>query len=660
MKGYHSVRFESKKQEINRARTVTGVPTVISMFSGAGGLDLGFSMAGFRLLLSTDNDPYAEKTHRRNWSGVPFILEDARRLTVQQILRATKNRRPDVLIGGPPCQGFSTLGARQSSDPRNELIDEFARVADELRPQAVVVENVRAISTEYHGRYRDYVVKRLGDVGYRMSFQILDAADYGVPQIRKRAIFVGFANPRIDYSFPIPTHGSEETPYTTVGEAIMDLANRGTEVPNHSSLRHTDTVVARYKLIPEGGMLPPPSELPPEIRRKNFGSTYKRMHRERPSLTIVPGNNALPIHPTLDRSLTPREAARLQSFPDEYVFEGDRRRQCILVGQAVPPVLGMAIAQSVADRLIPLNEAGIPTTANGKVKDNLLSNKSKKRPRHREYDFVDLFSGVGGFSTGLSRAGFRSILAADMDKRVAEAHELNFPDTPFIQGDLGLPEVQAAVVEAVGTEPFAVVGGPPCQGFSVFGKRRMARSRNLDPRKDPRNVLVFSFIDMVSKLNPRWVVMENVAGFASLDNGSFVTRVVDELHSIGYGQVEYRILNSADFGVPQKRKRFVLIANRTGHIIPWPKKKFFENPSDWQSPYRTTGEAISELASDSSLERYTSHVPMKHRPMMIERYKLIKEGERLDVDSLDERLLKGYRTQRVKNFSHVYRRLHRD
>lgn len=659
------MRFESKEDESRRARTVQGVPTAIAMFSGAGGLDLGFRMAGFRLLLSTDNDPYAEKTHKRNWANVPFILEDARKLTIERILEATNNRRPDVLIGGPPCQGFSTLGARLSSDPRNVLVDAFVRVAEALRPQAVVIENVRAIATEYQGRYRDYVLQRLSDAGYRMFFQVLDAADYGVPQFRKRAFFVGFANQRIAYEFPRPTHGVKGAPYANVGDAIMDLADQGPEVPNHMPLRHTAKVIARYKLIPEGGMLPPPSELPPEIRRTNFGSTYKRMHRERPSLTIVPGNNALPVHPTLDRSLTPREAARLQSFPDDYIFEGDRRRQCILVGQAVPPLLGRAVAKSITERLIPLSgERAVakPNPDGDVVAVRTATIRGGKVPSDSTngLGFVDLFCGAGGFTVGLARAGLKPLLGVDMDERVAEAHAVNFPYSPFIKGDLGLPEVQDAVVEAVGREPFLVVGGPPCQGFSVFGKRRMAQSTNHDPRKDPRNYLVFCFLDVVARLNPRWVVMENVAGFASLDGGSFVQRVVQELRHLGYGRVEHRILDAADYGVPQRRKRFLLIANRSGHIIPWPKKKFFENPKDWQNPYRTVGEAITDLATDASLQAFTSHVPMNHGPLMVERYKLIPEGERLDVDALPNRLRKGYRTKRVKNFSHVYRRLHRD
>lgn len=668
MKKKNDFLLESGADRATRARTVKGVPTAVGLFVGAGGLDLGFRQAGFKLLAASDFEPQAESTHQLNWPGVPFILEDVRKLTVDRIAEATQGRRPDVVIGGPPCQGFSTLGSRLSADPRNDLVDAFIRIIDGLRPQAVVIENVRAIATEYNGRYRDYILARLKEVGYRVDFAVLNAADFGVPQLRRRAFFVGFADPRVQYAFPEPTHGPGLMPYETVGKAIMDLAKRGEEVPNHLVLKHSEKVVARYKLIKEGGMLPKASELPEEIRRENFGSTYKRLHRKMPALTIVPGNNALPVHPTLHRSLTPREAARIQSFPDDYVFTGDRRRQCILVGNAVPPLLAKVVAQSVWDRILPLKGAMAELRH---ARDQLVP-KQPAVPRraslhltaHIAEDapgFVDLFSGAGGFKIGFARAGLRPLVCADNNKKVHATHEHNYPNVPFVLGDLGLPEVQQAVVDAVGgRELFVVVGGPPCQGFSMFGKRRMAQGLGLDPRADPRNRLVFSYVDTVAKLKPRWVVMENVAGFASLDGGWFVEQVVLELKRIGYANVEYRVVDAADYGVPQHRKRFVLIANRTGHVIPWPKRKFFESPEDWQKPFRTVGEAIGDLADEASYRRLTCHVPMNHKPLQVERYKRIPEGGKLDIEALPPELRKGYRTDEVKNFSHVFKRLHRN
>ena len=142
---------EHRKALVRRARTIKGVPTALALFSGGGGLDLGFKFAGFKILAATDSDPYAAKTHAINWPGVPFILKDIRTLSVTEILEATSGRRPDVIIGGPPCEGFSTLGARLSADPRNLLVDSFVRIADALRPGAVVAIGTERLQNEAPG-----------------------------------------------------------------------------------------------------------------------------------------------------------------------------------------------------------------------------------------------------------------------------------------------------------------------------------------------------------------------------------------------------------------------------------------------------------------------------------------------------------------------------
>src|SRR5207248_579615 len=145
-------------------------------------------------------------------------------------------------------------------------------------------------------------------------------------QVRKRVFFLATRS-GAPFDWPTPSHAPEGQRglqcYRTVGDAIMDIVDvERSGLPNHSALNHSDKVVQRYRLIPEGGRLPAPQHLPASIRRRNFGNTYKRLHRDRPALTLVPGNNAFPVHPTEHRSLTPREAARLQGFPDSYVFEG--------------------------------------------------------------------------------------------------------------------------------------------------------------------------------------------------------------------------------------------------------------------------------------------------------------------------------------------------
>ena len=637
-------------------------PIAYTFFSGAGGLHLGLEQSGFDVILSTDIGIHQENTHKKNWPNCPFLRKDIRQLNAPELLKIAGGRRPNLIAGGPPCQGFSTLGDKLSSDPRNDLFSSYLRLAKDLEPEFILIENVKALTTMYGGRFSDWIKAKLLNLGYAVTCKVLNAADFGVPQIRNRAFFLGH---RIngEYSFPLPTHGHNKShKYENVGDWINDLINKNDKIPNHISLNHSNKVIERYNLIPEGGRLPPPEELPKHIRRKNFGNTYKRLHREKPSLTMVPGNNAFPIHPTLPRSLTPREAARLQSFPDEFIFTGDRRNQCILVGNAVPPLLAKAIGKSILDFA---NEHSweIKKTNNcekSTITKNIINLSTKKKKTNQD-NFIDLFSGAGGFSIGFTKVGFNPLLCVDFNPNVAATHKENFSQIPFLEANLSDKEIQNKIINKYSNKDIGViVGGPPCQGFSMFGKRRFVNTKNYNPASDKRNDLIFSYINIVSSLQPRWFVMENVPGFANLDSGRFLIKVIDCFKKIGYKNIEWQILNAAEYGVPQLRKRLVVIGNRTGHIIPWPKRKFFKDPEDWQKPFRTVGEVITDLSLKSSYENQTCHIPMKHKPLLVERYKYIEEGSRLDIDKLPKHLKKGYRTDKVKNYSHIFKRLHRN
>jgi len=644
-------------------------PTAICFFAGGGGMHLGLEHAGFNVILASDIERSSEETHKKNWPKIPFILGDIRELSADKLLKLTGGRSPDLIAGGPPCQGFSTLGDKLSSDPRNDLFEAYARLVDKLEPKCVLIENVKALSTMYKGRYLENIIKRFSGLGYAMFKTVLNAADYGVPQVRLRTFIFGtkLANP---YSFPKNTHNpSGVNPFTKVGDNIMDLVNKNeTEVQNHSALNHSEIVVKRYKLIPEGGRLPPPEELPEELRRKNFGNTYKRLNRETPSLTMVPGNNAFPIHPTLHRSLTPREAARLQTFPDGHIFVGNRKLQCILVGNAVPPLLAKVLGENIIKHMrneidsedgITQEEVIVCNYDNTSELESILGVSDLQKKSNSE-GFIDLFCGAGGFTIGLTRAGYKPILCADNNRDVALTHEKNYPNIPFLEGDLGDEKIQKVVERYVGNKEVAIVaGGPPCQGFSVFGKRRFVNTKGYKPHTDPRNNLVYAYLDVIRTVKPRWFIMENVPGIANLDGGLFLQSLISEFKSLGYVNTEAKILNAANYGVPQKRKRLIIIGNITGHIIPWPKKKFFQKPKDWQDAYRTVGEVISDLAEDSSQQAITCHVPMKHKPLLVERYGYIPEGGKLNVEALPTHLKKGYRTEKVKNYSHIFKRLHR-
>ncbi len=331
---------------------------IVDLFSGAGGLELGFEQAGYEVVFSTDLDENCEKVHLTNRPQIPFLRIDIHDLDAELIDKYV-TKEIDVLVGGPPCQGFSTIGKRISSDPnkrcqkdpRNTLFKEYIRILTYLKPKFFLMENVEGLLTRDKGTIFEEIKRTFAETGYEFNYIVLNAADYGVPQMRNRIFFYG-NRVGIKMFPPKPTHSENgETPWETVGSAIADLAEKDeTQANNHVPLKHGEINIRRYKLIPEGGRLPE-KDLPPELYRKNFGNTFKRLHRNKPSLTMVPGHNAFPIHPWLDRSLTVREAARIQTFPDDYVFVGPRDKQCMQVGNAVPPTLAKAWAEQIKKEL---------------------------------------------------------------------------------------------------------------------------------------------------------------------------------------------------------------------------------------------------------------------------------------------------------------------
>lgn len=326
--------------------------TLVDLFSGAGGFIVGFTKANFNVLFSTDFDKDCANVHRKNMPDVPFLESDIYDISEETLSQYIKED-VDVLVGGPPCQGFSTIGARVSSneerrhrkDPRNNLFRQYVRVLNYIKPKFFLMENVKGILTLDKGEAFKEIERVFKTTGYEFNVAILNAADYGIPQIRERVFIYGN---RVDIKMEAPKaeYGPELKPYKVVLDAIGDLADPNVKALNHVPLKHGEKNIRRYALIPEGGRMPE-DKLPPDLYRKNFGSTFKRLDRHKPSLTMVPGHNAFPIHPWLNRSLTVREAARIQTFPDDFEFMGPRQKQCMQVGNAVPPVLAYAWAQQL-------------------------------------------------------------------------------------------------------------------------------------------------------------------------------------------------------------------------------------------------------------------------------------------------------------------------
>jgi DNA (cytosine-5)-methyltransferase 1 len=267
----------------------------ISLFTGAGGLDIGFKEAGHNCLLASDIMKEAELTYSYNYPSVPFFREDIRQIPLDKFKKVIGDKEVDVIIGGPPCQGFSNMGNKNSSDPRNYLFENYVSLVNTFKPKCFLFENVKGLLTMFEGRFFENIVNSFLSIGYSISYTLIDSSLYGVPQKRERVFLMGTRLQHKKFNFPKPDvkpYGFLKS-FKNVGDAINDLANfENEEFPNHIILNHSDIVKRRYELIPEGGKLPKPEDLPEDIRRKNFGNTYTRLDRKTISSTIVPGNNA--------------------------------------------------------------------------------------------------------------------------------------------------------------------------------------------------------------------------------------------------------------------------------------------------------------------------------------------------------------------------------
>lgn len=362
-------------------------PSVIDLFCGAGGLSEGLRQAGFVPKVGVDFDKHAAATYRHNHPGVPVIEKDITTVTGAEIIRLAGTDDIDLIAGGPSCQGFSTHGKRMQDDPRNFLFEHFVRLVNEIRPRMFLMENVRGMLTYNKGAFRRQIEAAFEEIGYRTNFAQVVAADYGVPQLRHRILFIGTREDDLKLTFPSPTHGDVKEglrPYVTVEDAIGDLPAIGkdytrqhrpygkspqgpyqvycrtsapTEVSMHVGRPLSDQAASVAKFIGQGeGLRAVPVErLPQRFRRmrkisngelrRDCTTLYHRLSPDRPSYTITCNYKNVAsgpfLHPVEDRSISHREAARFMSFPDKYEFVGVAiPRQ---IGNAVPPLLAKAI-----------------------------------------------------------------------------------------------------------------------------------------------------------------------------------------------------------------------------------------------------------------------------------------------------------------------------
>ncbi len=357
---------------------------VIDLFSGVGGFSLGFhEFEEFEIVFANDIWDDAAETYTFNLPETVFFKEDIQKINSDSLLKyGFKNI--DVIIGGPPCQGFSVCGTREPCDDRNFLVMEFARIVDILKPKIFIMENVKGFLSMKNPKgiyFKDELIKKLKNI-YNIEINILKAHLFGVPQKRERVFIVGIRKDiKIPVSkiWPLPKYSETDTGIPlfaekpiTVGEAIIDLPNADSpfgeleygstlnrftkkirkdakKIFNHELPKHSKIVIERMKFVPPGGNW---KNIPKDIRPGgNHSNLYKRLDLNSPSVTIKHPIKSMIIHPIYDRCLSVREAARLQSFPDNFIFKGSKTSQYQQIANAVPPLLSEAIAESVLNIL---------------------------------------------------------------------------------------------------------------------------------------------------------------------------------------------------------------------------------------------------------------------------------------------------------------------
>ena len=363
-------------------------PVAMDLFSGAGGLSEGFIMAGFHVAASVEKNIFAAETQRYNhtrWKQfrTKILNEDLRDAAkVIAKFQAEGIESVDAVIGGPPCQGFSrsNMRTRSSDNPDNGLFRHFVSIVDAYKPKVIVLENVADLAAFENGEVVDEVISAFRRIGYMVDMAILNAVNFGVPQKRRRIFFIGTRH-KIPIEFP-KLEITDPTKFVSVWEAIADLpplvngntidempyryntsltnyqkkmrrkANAG--VRNNMVTRNGDLVVKRYSFIPQGGNW---RDIPDELmgnyanKERCHQWIYRRLPESEPAIAITNFRKNMLIHPRENRGLSVREAARLQSFPDDFIFFGGIGQQQQQVANAVPPLLARAVAKSVRKML---------------------------------------------------------------------------------------------------------------------------------------------------------------------------------------------------------------------------------------------------------------------------------------------------------------------
>ncbi len=359
---------------------------VIDLFAGVGGLSYGFAHdESFEIVVANEILSDMAKAYELNHPTVKMYCKDIKDFGINDLVQDFNIKKGDIdlVVGGPPCQAYSTVGKRLIDDPRGQLFQEYYRILEELNPSTFIFENVKGLLSIQKGKLFQQIISLFKSLGYKVKFEVLNSVNYGVPQIRERVIVVG-TKLKKEFTFPKMTHSdnlgelfnNDLKPPLTLAEAISDLPfiksndesfeyrsepqnefqklmrkNAPKQLVDHNSPKNNEKLVKLMELLPDGGT---PKDLPKELRPKSgFGNTYSRLWWNKPSTTIT-RNLSTPsssrcIHPKAPRPLTTREGARIQCFPDNYIFYGSRSAKNLQIGNAVPTLLSVALKNSVKE-----------------------------------------------------------------------------------------------------------------------------------------------------------------------------------------------------------------------------------------------------------------------------------------------------------------------
>jgi DNA (cytosine-5)-methyltransferase 1 len=329
------------------------------------------------------------KAYELNHPSVKVYCKDIKEFGINDLKKDLRINDGDIdlIIGGPPCQAYSTVGKRVIDDPRGKLFQEYYRVLKEIKPNCFLFENVKGILSMQKGELLKTIISLFESLGYKVSYKILNAADYGAPQIRERVIIIG-TKLKSKFNYPSPTHYNPENgtpldnnlkPYLTLSEAISDLPfiecgeesliyasepkndfqklmrkNAPLKLMDHVAPQNNKKLIEIMNSLPDGGT---PKDLPDNLKPKSgFANTYCRLWWNRPSTTITRNlgtpSSSRCIHPKAPRPLTTREGARIQCFPDNYIFYGSKSDKNLQIGNAVPTVLSVALKESIKNHFL--------------------------------------------------------------------------------------------------------------------------------------------------------------------------------------------------------------------------------------------------------------------------------------------------------------------